>query len=321
MIKVSIIVPVYNTSKYLRRCLDSLVNQTLKEIEIIVINDCSTDNSKDIIKEYELKYDNIKVFHNKTNKGIGYNRNLGIEKAKGEYISFIDSDDWVEVAMYEKMYNKAIKDNNDLVICNYYKMLEENSNVKKIECDYYINNHKDTTLEKSPSLINEINLAPWNKLYKKELLQDIRYPINLKYEDAIVTIKTLSRAKKIGFINEQLNYYLVRSKSETTVMNKKVFDIFSILDMIIEELKAKNYYSKIEDYLEFLVITTIFRYTLQQKNQQDKNLRKGFINDAFNYLNNNFPLWKKNRLYKQRNIIKRFIESNKLLTKIYCNLT
>ena len=320
MIKVSVIVPVYNTSKYLRRCLDSLVNQTLKDIEIIIINDRSTDNSKDIIEEYKNNYSNIKVIHNKTNKGIGYNRNLGIKEASGKYISFIDSDDWVSLDMYEKMYNKASKDKNDLVICNYYKMLEENDVVRKIECDYFISERKDTNLEETPSLINEVNLAPWNKLYKKELLQDIRYPENIKYEDAVVTIKALAKAKKIGFINDELNYYLVRSKSETTVMNEKVFDIFKILDMIIEELKSKEYYNAVEKYLEFLVITTLFRYTLQQRYQKDKILRKKFIDDAFDYLNSNFPNWKENELYRKRNLLKRIIETNKLLTNIYCNL-
>lgn len=320
MIKVSVVVPVYNTSKYLRRCLDSLVKQTLRDIEIIVINDKSTDDSKDIINEYEKNYDNIKVIHNKTNKGIGYNRNLGIEKASGEYISFIDSDDWVVSDMYEKMYNKASKDKNDLVICNYHKMLEEKNNVTEIEGDYFISERKDTNLEESPSLINEVNLAPWNKLYKKELLEDIRYPENLKYEDAVVTIKALARAKKIGFIREKLNYYLVRSKSETTVMNEKVFDIFNILDMIIEELKEKKYYMDAKECLEFLVITTIFRYTLQQRNQEDKKLRRKFVDDAFDYLNSNFPNWKENKLYKKRNFLKRTIETNKLLTNIYCKL-
>lgn len=320
MIKVSVIVPVYNTSKYLNRCLDSLVNQTLKDIEIIIINDKSTDDSIDIIKEYENKYKNIRVIHNKTNKGIGYNRNLGIEKSSGKYISFIDSDDWVSQDMYEKMYNKAIKDKDDLVICNYFKMLEENSSVRKLDCDYYISERKDTILEESPSLINEVNLAPWNKIYKKELLEDIRFPEKLKYEDAIVTIKALARAKKIGFINEKLNYYLVRSKSETTVMNEKVFDIFKILDMIIEELKEKKYYKVVEKRLEFLVITTIFRYTLQQRYQKDKILRKKFIDEAFDYLNNNFPNWKDNEFYRNRNFLKRIIETNKLLTNVYCNL-
>ena len=101
--KVSVIVPVYNTEKYLRRCLDSLVNQTLDDIEIIIIDDKSPDNSALIIDEYKKKYDNkIKVIHNKINKGIGYNRNIGIKKSSGKYIMFIDSDDYLDRSACEK---------------------------------------------------------------------------------------------------------------------------------------------------------------------------------------------------------------------------
>ena len=147
MVKVSVIVPVYNTEKYLRRCLDSLVNQTLDEIEIIVINDCSTDNSKEIIKEYKNKYKNIVLIDNKVNKGIGYNRNMGIKKAKGKYISFVDSDDWVNETMYDKMYKKATDDNLDLVLCNYIKVLEDGDELTEIECDYFLDYFNSTNLE------------------------------------------------------------------------------------------------------------------------------------------------------------------------------
>ena len=112
--KVSVIVPVYNTEKYLRRCLDSLVNQTLDDIEIIIIDDKSPDNSALIIDEYKKKYDNkIKVIHNKTNKGIGYNRNIGIKKSSGKYIMFIDSDDYLDRSACEKLYSKAVNEQLD----------------------------------------------------------------------------------------------------------------------------------------------------------------------------------------------------------------
>ena len=321
MIKVSVIVPVYDTEKYLKKCLDSLVNQTLKEIEIIVINDCSPDNSKEILKEYEKKYNNIKVFHNKTNKGIGYNRNFGIEKATGEYIGFVDSDDYVDVTMYEKLYNKAKKDGLELVICNFYKMLEKEDSLEEITPDFIIEEQKNTTLEKTPSLLSKVNLAPWNKLYKRSLLgNDVRFPEKLKYEDAIVVIKALARSKKIGFIKDKLNYYLVRNKSETTVMDKRVFDILEITKQIIEELKSQAYYENIIEEVEAWVTRNLFRYTLQQKYQRDSNLKNKFIDEVFSYLNTNFPNWKKNKIWNKRSILKRIIESNKLLTKLYCKL-
>ena len=321
MKKVSVIVPVYNTEKYLRRCLNSLVNQTLEDIEIIVIDDCSPDNSKEILKEYEKKYkDKIKVFHNKTNKGIGYNRNYGIKKATGEYIGFVDSDDWVDETMYDKLYKRAKKDNLDLVLCNFHKMLEKETELEEIEPDFKIPYFKNTNLKNNPNLLLNVNLAPWNKLYKKELLEDITFAEDLKYEDAIFVVKTLSRSKKIGMVDERLNYYLVRSKSETTVMNKKVFDILIITKQIIDELKNHDYYNKIKDYVEAMTIRNLFRYTLQQKYQKDKKLANKFIDDTFNFLNKEFPNWRKNKIWKKRNILKRTIEQSKLLTKLYCKI-
>lgn len=321
MKKVSVIVPVYNTAKYLRRCLDSLVMQTLKDIEIIVIEDKSKDNANEILKEYEEKYeDKIKVFHNKTNKGIGYNRNFGIKKATGKYISFIDSDDWTNETMYEKMYEKAIKDDLDLVVCKFHKMLEKDDDLIEIEPDFKVPYFKNTSLKDNPNLLLDINLAPWNKIYKKELLENVMFPEDLKYEDAIVVVKALARAKKIGMVDERLDYYLVRSKSETTIMDKRVFDILTVTKQMIEELKSHDYYNDIKEYVEAMMVTNLFRYTLQQKYQKDKKIKDKFINEVFIFLNKEFPNWRHNKIWKERSLLKRVIEGNKLLTKIYCSL-
>ena len=202
MKKVSVIVPAFNTEKYLHRCLDSLVNQTLKDIEIIVVNDCSTDNSRKILDYYEEKYKSIlKVFHNESNRGIGYSRNLGMEKAEGEYLCFLDSDDWVKLDMYEKMYKKAKLESLDLVICNYdKKKMDNDGNFSKIENDYVIPEYSVTCLKSTPELLLTVNMGPTNKLYKKTLLKNIRFPIDLKYEDMIVIVKSLANYKRIGFV-------------------------------------------------------------------------------------------------------------------------
>lgn len=318
--KVSVIVPVYNTEKYLRRCLDSLVNQTIEDIEIIVINDCSPDNSKEILKEYEKKYkDKIKVFHNKTNKGIGYNRNYGIKKVTGEYIGFVDSDDWVNETMYDKLYKKAKTDKLDLVLCNFHKMLEKENNLEEIDANE-ISYFKNTDLKQTPNLLLDVELAPWNKLYKKELIKEITFPENLKYEDTIFVLKAMARSKKIGMVDEKLNYYLVRSKSETTVMNKKVYDILKVSKMMIDELKSHDYYNDVKDYAEAMTIRNLFRYTLQQRYQKNKKLANEFIDDAFKFLNEEFPNWKQNKIWKKRNILKRMVEQSKLLTKLYVSI-
>lgn len=295
MVKISVIVPVYNTSKYLKKCLDSLVNQTLQDIEIIVINDCSTDNSKKIIEEYK-KYKNIKIINNNINKGIGYTRNKGLEIATGKYISFIDSDDFVALNMFEKMYKKAEDDKLDIVVCRFHKLLEkENGSFEEKNPKYSIPYFKNTSLKDNPRLLLEVNLAPWNKIYKKELFTpDVRFPENLKYEDAIVVVKTMIRAQKIGMLEDKLNYYIVRNNSESTVMDERVFDILIIDDQILEELRKQEYYDDIKNYVERKIIGSISYYIKQQKYQKDKELANNFINEAKNYLDNNFPDWQKN---------------------------
>ena len=127
-VKVSIIVPVYNVEKYIKKCLDSLVHQTLSDIEIIVVNDGSPDNSELIINQYLKKYSNIKYFK-KENGGQGSARNFGLSKAIGKYIMFVDSDDYVDITMAEKMYNSAIANNSDMVICNINDLNEKTGNI------------------------------------------------------------------------------------------------------------------------------------------------------------------------------------------------
>ena len=128
MKKVSVIVPVYNTSNYLEKCITSLLNQTLQDIEIIMVNDGSLDNSREIIEEFQKKDNRILLF-NKENGGQASARNLGLSKATGEYVAFLDSDDYISPVMYEQLYNKAKSMDYDIVLCNYY--LDYNGEIKE----------------------------------------------------------------------------------------------------------------------------------------------------------------------------------------------
>lgn len=309
MIKVSLIVPVYNTSKYLDKCLNSLINQTLEEIEIIIINDGSTDDSEKIIKSFK---DKRIVYISKKNEGIGKTRNLGIEKAKGEFLAFVDSDDYLSIDFCEKMYNKAIKDNCDLVICNFF---EKRRNLIGIT----FNNFEDTNLKKYPELINNINLGPCNKLYKKSLFEnkDNRFVENLKYEDAPFVIKMLISANKIGKIDDYLTYYVIHNNSETTIRDNRIFDIILITDIIVKDLKKINHP---KDSINNLAVMILTDYTIQQRYVKNIRNRHKFINDAFKYLNLLDSKWRKCSYLNKFNRRKRLIKTNKLLTKIYCDL-
>ncbi len=314
MTKVSVIVPVYNVGKYIDRCMDSLINQTLDDIEIIIINDGATDNSEEIIKKYNSS--KIKYFK-RTNHGIGNTRNFGLKQASGEYIGFVDSDDYIEKNMYEKLYNKAQSDDLDLVICDFFRDFEE-TNTSTIE---HIKGLEDgyTNLKKSSDLINTVNLSPWNKLYKRELIDTSidKFPENLKYEDTPFVFKMLDKASKIGKVDIPLYHYMIHKNSETTIMDKRVFDIFEIFNIILKENGHKEY---LRSSLEYLLVERLTNYNIQQRNQKDKNLREKFIDMSFDYLNRNCKDFKKNKYYKKHNFFRRSLEKNIYLTKLYCNL-
>lgn len=307
--KVSVIVPVYNTEKYLKNCIDSLLKQNFDDYEIIVINDLSPGNAEEIIKSYNDK--KIVYIKNKTNKGIGYNRNLGIKKAKGEYVCFIDSDDYVREDFISKMYNYSKENNLDLCVCDYVNVDEEGNKLKEFNLsDFCITNY-----EENNKILCEINLAPWNKLYKKDMLvkNKIEFSETLKYEDLSFVALSIKNSKKIGKINEQLNYYTIHNNSETTTRDKRVFDIFKQLDIVRNEYKSGK-------YLDELTVSVLLNYTIQQRYQIDKDTQSKFIDDAFKYLNDNNIDYKHSEYIKNRSFLKRLIEKNKFITKIYCKI-
>ena len=308
---ISIIVPIYNAEKYLNKCIDSLINQTKKDIEIILINDGSTDNSEKIIKEYNDE--RIVYFKNK-NQGIGKTRNFGIEKAKGKYLLFIDSDDYIATNTCEVLYNKVIEDSLDIVVCNFYKDFED-GRIEKINLEQF-----DTTdLKGNPRLINIINPSPWNKLFKKELIDknNIRFVENKKYEDAPFFTAAIKYAKRIGQVNDYLNYYVIHKNSETLVRDRRCFDIFDILDIIRSQYEGIDF---IKEELDKLTVFIVTNYTMQQRAQKSSKIGNEFIDTAFEYLKKNVPDYKNKKYYDNKGFVRRTIESKKGLSKMYCNV-
>lgn len=315
MIKVSVIVPVYNMEKYLDICLSSLANQTFKDYEVLVINDGSNDSSEKIINYYKKEYPKIFRTFSFKNQGISKTRNIGIEKARGEYITFIDSDDYIEKTFLEDMYNEIVLSNSDICICDYYTINEQDViNEVKLE-DFSISSVKN-----NPQLLFIINSSPWNKLYKKSLFNYLRFE-NIKYEDLLLIPKLVLNAKKIIKLNKCLNYYRIRGNSETTTMDERVFDIIKILDNLNGYFKSKKVFDKFYSEIEYFNIYRTTMYILQQKSQKNVYNRDRFIDLAYNYLDDNFPNWRKNKYYKKRrNFLKRMIESNKFLSKTYVKI-
>ena len=298
--KVSIIIPVYNVEKYISKCLDSLVNQTLKEIEIIVVNDGSPDNSQKIIDKYVKKYpDKIKSYI-KENGGQGSARNYGIEKTNGEYIGYVDSDDFIEPTMYELLYNKAKKDKLDIVICGNYIVSEDYKYKKE---DYF-------TIKYQTSFENAIfgKMAVWNKIYKKEILTNnkLKFKEKVWYEDLAFTVKALMQIKKIGFIDKPLYDYLLRAGSTMNNSNiERNLEILLAFDEVLNDKNIDKYY----DIIELLAIDHIYISTIVRiiNAKSDKKVKISTINKIKQYMLDKFPNYRNNRyictLSRNRKII------------------
>jgi glycosyltransferase involved in cell wall biosynthesis len=220
MPKLSIIVPVYNVELYLPKCLDSIINQTFTDFELILVNDGSTDSSVDICCNYIQKDSRI-VLLDKENGGLSSARNLGLSNAKGQYVAFVDSDDWIDLSMYNSMISALEEMNADIVICG-QKVVNMNGSLD------VINTIEDSVLyseEEATKLIlkdEKIFSFAWDKVYRKELFNNIRYPEGRIYEDTATTYKLFHRTKSVYHINEAYYYYVRRQGSICYEVGKEV---------------------------------------------------------------------------------------------------
>lgn len=216
MIKVSIIVPVYNVEKYLEKCLDSLINQTLKDIEIICVNDGSTDNSQKILEKYSKKDNRITII-NQDNAGLSVARNSGIDIAKGEYIGFVDSDDWVDLNFYEKLYNSAIENDADIAVSSIIRWRKYN---KKYRIKYEDKIYQSLEEKVSACGIPRICYV-WNKLYKSEILRNKYFTPNVYFEDIIWLPKIIKSSNKLITVSNTNYYYRANNNSIVKKTSKK----------------------------------------------------------------------------------------------------
>ena len=217
---ISVVIPVYNVQKYLKNCLDSVVNQTYKNLQIIIIDDGSTDSSGAICDEYAEKDSRIVVIHQK-NQGAGSAKNSGLELIKGDYFSIIDSDDYIELNTYEKMIEYMEKNNVDMVQCLFRKKYMDGSvNVKYLSGE--TDKQKMSATDFLQGMLNDWKYAVfWNKLFKRELLADVRFPENRKIDDEFFTYKLVCNAKDVLNVTDIFYNYRIR---KTSVMNESKND-------------------------------------------------------------------------------------------------
>lgn len=258
MPKVSIIVPVYNVEKYLCQCLESLVHQTLTDIEIICVDDGSTDNSLGILNKYAQLDSRIKVFSQK-NQGVSSARNLGLEKVNGEYITFVDSDDWIELNACEILYNTAQERNTDILLCSYYNY-DNKKNWQDIRLVNFCSFLKDSVTDFLNSY-NQIFATPMGtlcKFYNAELLKNnnIKFPSNIKCgEDRVFYIFSCIKAKNISAINTPLYYYRHITNSLSTSSDFSISHTWEA-NQIIKNIIKEVFNSK-EIYNNFLEISSV----------------------------------------------------------------
>ncbi len=308
MIKLSVIVPVYNTEKYLEKCLNSLVNQTLKNIEIIIVDDESTDNSKEIIKKYSKKYDNITAYYLK-NGGVSKARNYGIKKAKGKYITFLDSDDYIDLNLYEKMYSKT-KNNPDIV-----------------ECDYIWEYPDKSVLDRYDSNTNSmlaIRAVVWNKIYNRKFLNNTKvlFHEGVHFEDVEFCYELFLHQKTREYVTDAFIHYVQRKNSITDDKSEKLKNIYVVLDSTIKYYKDNKKYSKYKDELEYLYMRytygSSFKRILRVK---DKKRRCKLLEYGYNKLISTYPQYKKNKYLKEKTIKNIYYKSiNKFTYKVYSNI-
>lgn len=297
MIKVSVIVPVYNTESYLRRCLDALVNQTLEELEIILVDDGSTDGSGEIMKEYVQRYgERVKLF-SKENGGQASARNMGIKLSTGKYIGFVDSDDYVEPKMFEIMYQTAEQDQCDMVECRYRYLCDEGKKTKEYRARGHIRQYRNQR-----EMFINTQASPCNKLYRREVLmqEDIDFPEGLIYEDTAFYIKTIPYIRKERYLEDRFYHYYLRGSS-TMNGNKcrRVGDIFPVLRDVLDFYHKNAFYSIYKKELEYFCVKILLCSSLRRIGRvRDKKVAKQLYDKTFSFIRENFPGYKQNLYLK-----------------------
>ena len=292
MKKVSIIVPCYKVEKYLPRCLDSLVCQTLDDIEIICINDGSPDHCIDILRQYEARFPGKIVVIDKENEGVWRGRQDAISIAKGEYIGFLDSDDYAAPTMIEDLYTAAKNNSADISVCGFYRvdaltgkqLTEEMSDIRSC-----------FSIVEDPKKLLQLNGAPWNKLFKASLLKgmfDFNNPPKI-FDDMMMHLLVYPDADRVCFVPKALIYYGIRNDSiMTTIGKEKVESTYACMKEIKELYRKKLVPPSLEEFLDLaallhLGISLMFRLAYDPT----ANLRElEFENREF--LDNSFPLWR-----------------------------
>ncbi|ALR32408.1 glycosyl transferase family 2 [Chryseobacterium sp. IHB B 17019] len=292
--KVSIIVPVYNVENYLAKCLDSLINQTHQNIEILVVNDGSKDNSEQIIQNYAQKYpEKIKPFV-KENGGLSDARNFGIDRVTGDYIGFVDSDDYVTPTMFEEMVNLAEKHYSKMVVCNIQKV-DQNGNVTQ-KLTQIPNMPEKIDLNKNFSVFSDLSYFACNKLFKKELFNGKRFKKGAHFEDIQLIPQLLLECKTIAQTQNFHYQYLERTDSITKTHTEKGLDILKAVEEVEMAFEQSRYSGKRKELKNFQIFEGVYSFLAYLAFVKDEKL--------FYEMSSKLGLFMKKRNIKIKDILK-----------------
>ena len=297
--KISVIVAVYNTEKYLDRCIESLLNQTYKNIELVIVEDCSTDSSRKLLKKYKGNK-NIKVFYNRENRGLSYSRNYGLKKSTGDFIGYIDSDDYVEPDYYEKLMS-SIKDNkSDIAICD-IKLVDEQTN-KIQRCKCYANDFDVYSV-----VNNGFAASACNKLFKRKNIEKYPFAEGKVNEDIAVVIPTVIQAKKISYA-DTCYFYVQRGGSiQNSKFSDKRFDIFDGVKTTLERIKNEQDYEFYKNAIIYNQLILLLMFAIPKE--------KNFIK-RYKFLKKFNELSKDYKITKNTNYLE-YLENSKRINQIY----
>lgn len=303
MTKVSVIIPVYNAERYLEQCISSIANQTMRDIEILVINDGSTDNSINILDELSQKYKGkLKIF-DKENGGAGSARNLGIENATGEFIKFVDADDYLKTDILEKMYNIAKEHNVKLVRGNYQTIIGPIRTVDK--CSWSdVQGSKIIDVRKTKDYIVTETPGIGNKLISRDLIGNLRFPEKTKWEDLAIIPVIVASSEKLFHIDEPVYNY--RVNMNTTIkdfINKipSILDIIKCLENVKKHMELRGLSEEYKNQIESLyILHTLFRVENAMLWVNFPHKKKEIVvSSLLGILDAKYPNWKENQIVEQ----------------------
>ena len=303
--KLSVVVPVYNMAAdgKLEYCLNSLVNQTIKDYEIIAVDDCSTDNSLEILRKYEREYPGIiKVIASPVNKKQGGAKNLGLEIACGEWIGFIDSDDWITADYYEKLLKKAEETGADMVGCDYHLTGEHSMKIGQIVPNNRPEQSGKLEKEKYKSLILDGGSLVV-KVYKRHIIMDYpnRFPEGIFYEDNAISNSWMLRAKHFEYLQEPMYYYYQHNASTVhTITKARCEDRMEAARIMIKEAKEFGFFEEYKEEIESSFTTLFYVNTLFSYMAGVKKKEYSFVKAMGKEMRENFPDFRQNKYYLER---------------------